>query len=563
MLLAYGPEPPSDVCIPAADAQPSAISESPDDPALALYKSGYSAVLAKKWDESRKAFQQLLKRYPKTKYADAASYWLAYAYARQEPQKGAEYYRQFLKAFPDSPYFPDAVADLERLGYAGNDLPPAAPLPPKAYDEAAAQYDQQEKLKREQERMQRQLDRMAREAEKMEQQRIELLRSEDEESLQPSARSERRKDPEFEIQVAAIQALSRKSEDPQAFETLKGIALDTAADWGLRAAAVQGLRRFKDRDLTSLFQSLVSDRRTEFRRQVILSMASSESKNDATTQSMLVKFVEDAGEQRDIRMASLVALSDMKYPGLATVLEKIIMGDPDLRVRQEALMIAGRWAHADQPQMIRLLTSVAVNTTEHDDIRETALFALAQIADQKAFEVLKNIASADPSRRVRLTAVHALGKRRFESRGDAEALLKHIATRTSEDRETRLAALYALTDGRGDAPVDLLKDLALNEKDEEVRVAAVHLLASSVNDKGKAFTTLSEIYRGASPQSRSIKESALYGIANIGSPEAVSLLKRVAQNDPDQEIRRQAVYFLGSIGGEEAKAALMEILRKK
>jgi HEAT repeat protein len=160
-------------------------------------------------------------------------------------------------------------------------------------------------------------------------------------------------------------------------------------------------------------------------------------------------------------------------------------------------------------------------------------------------------------------ALYVLGKQRTESRAEVEALMREIALRTSEDRDTRMAALCALADSKGDAPIDLYEDLALREKDEEVRQLAVHLLAKSMKDKAKAFSTLSGIYGKASDKERSLKEAALYGIADLGSAQAVSFLRNVAKTDPDHELRRQAIYFLGSIGGEEAKAALLEILRKK
>jgi HEAT repeat protein len=557
------------------DAPTAEVANAPDDPALALYKAGYSAVLAKKWDESRKKFELLLKKFPRSKYADDASYWRAYSSARKDPDKGAEYYRQFLDAYPESPYIGDAVADLERLGHA--EAIPGAPVVVAGYDLAAVQYEKQMQMQAEQERLQAQMENMAGQMEMkagLMQERQRALEDMAERlaegsaaiavgSPEVTARRDPRRDPELEIKIAAIQALSRNREDTRSFETLKSVALDSSADWEVRAAAIQGMHEFKDRDLTALYQALLTDRNAELRQLTIMALARGGKKDDPKLQSLLVKIAEDSRESKDTRMASLVALSELKYDGLMTALEKIVTSDTDRKMRQEALVLVSRVGQSDTARTLRILKSLVSNATEDRETRETALYALAQLRGRQAFDCLKSIATSESDRKLRLTALYALAKMRSESPDEVEAVMKDVAKRTSEDRETRLAALYALSDARSDAPIDLYKDLALQEKDEEIRKVAVHLLAKSVGDKTVAFNTLSGIYGKSSGSDRQLKEAALYGIAEIGNAQSVGFLKNVAKSDPDQEMRRQAVYFLGSIGGDEAKTALIELLRKK
>jgi HEAT repeat protein len=43
----------------------------------------------------------------------------------------------------------------------------------------------------------------------------------------------------------------------------------------------------------------------------------------------------------------------------------------------------------------------------------------------------------------------------------------------------------------------------------------------------------------------------------------VDFLTTIALRHDDYELRRDAVYYLGNIGGEKARAALYEILRGK
>ena len=49
----------------------------------------------------------------------------------------------------------------------------------------------------------------------------------------------------------------------------------------------------------------------------------------------------------------------------------------------------------------------------------------------------------------------------------------------------------------------------------------------------------------------------------MGNDKAVDFLKNVAMSDEDFDLRRDAVYYLGNIGGEKARSALYEILKSK
>jgi HEAT repeat protein len=526
------------VCTVVAENPVLGPNSAPDDPALALYKTGYASVLAKKWDESRKSFQLLLKKYPKSKYADQASYWLAYSYARTDSKKAIEYYRQFLATYPESPYISDAVADLEKLGYTAKEPPPAPPVPPAAYSVAAGQYEQQLQLKAEQERLQ-------------------------EEQAVVSASAGRRPSPENEVKIAAIEALSRNNEDAQAFETLKGIALDTTADWELRSTAVQALRAFKDRDLTPIFQTIIASGSTELRKQGIMSLVRFSTANDAKTTGILVKLAEDSREPEDLRFTAILALREMNYAGLVTVVEKIVTNDTNLKMRREGLLVLSRVEEADKPKALNIFKSVASNSAEAREIREGAIIALAEVRDRQAFEILKGIVLSEPDKKLRQTALYALGRNRGDLEGEIVALIKEVALRSAEDREIRIAALFALSERKTGVPTDFFVDLVAKEKDEEIRKVVVQVLSRSIKDKTAAFNTLSGIYGNATGSDRKVKEAALYGIAELGNAQAVSFLKNVATTEQDQDLRRTAVYFLGSIGGEDAKAVLIEILKKK
>ncbi|HET6273896.1 MAG TPA: HEAT repeat domain-containing protein, partial [Bacteroidota bacterium] len=66
------------------------------------------------------------------------------------------------------------------------------------------------------------------------------------------------------------------------------------------------------------------------------------------------------------------------------------------------------------------------------------------------------------------------------------------------------------------------------------------------------------------PKSRKEQtQTIFYAVAEVGNDRAVDFLTKVALSHDDYDLRSDAVYYLGSIGGEKARAALYQILRSK
>ena len=100
--------------------------EDQDDPSYTLYKAGYKLVLDEKWAEARKKFSEVLSKYPKSKYSAEAHYWTAYSWKYSDTKKAMETYKSFLKQYPASNYYDDALGDLGRLE---NPVVPVVPRP--------------------------------------------------------------------------------------------------------------------------------------------------------------------------------------------------------------------------------------------------------------------------------------------------------------------------------------------------------------------------------------------------------------------------------------------------
>jgi HEAT repeat protein len=136
-------------------------------------------------------------------------------------------------------------------------------------------------------------------------------------------------------------------------------------------------------------------------------------------------------------------------------------------------------------------------------------------------------------------------------RGDADPALA-----------TRIAGVLS---ARGLGDKDLVKR-ALTEgtgtcdtEDQSVRAEALSALRQT--DPDEALAQSKKILGRKDECSVQLRRSALWLIANKKDATATATLVSVAKNDPSMELRSEATGFLGSMGGDDALAALEELVK--
>jgi|GEM_PF-6943464 len=85
---------------------------------LQAYQDAYGLILDQKWEEARKAYEEFLEKYSKSRYVDDARFWICYAMeqAGLSPEEVFRAYHQFTQEFADSKWLDDARANLIRIG---------------------------------------------------------------------------------------------------------------------------------------------------------------------------------------------------------------------------------------------------------------------------------------------------------------------------------------------------------------------------------------------------------------------------------------------------------------
>ena len=553
------------------------LADDQDDPAYAMYKEGYKQIVNEKWDEARKQFELLLKKYPKSKYAGDARYWTAYSLKYSDKKKAIAAYKAFLEAYPQSNYYDDAVSDLSRLENRGATFAGA----PKAYSlgvplnvtspapvvaRAEAEYAKAARISG-----------------------VYTTAAPYQES------SEKEMSPEIRMKLEAFMALVHSGRDEKTFEMVKDVLLDTKQPIQLREAALKGLRQVEEhakswsetarsegqtpamrevagqaiknldkKDVPAIYlQILKSDSSRKLSRMVLYQLGYYAERGDERAFAALKQTALDVKQDRELREAALMGLRGSKHLDLLNVFSEIAKKDPDSRLRQFAIYQIGHVESANEDAAYKLLSEYALDKNEGREMREAALSSLRSIRGSKAASLYLDVAKNDPDERMQQMALYFFVD---ASKGEPDqtfAALKEILLDRKRPWSIRESAMSLLPRMDNDQALGLLVSVAKNEPEERIRMSAINHISQVGKNKSKSLQTLISLFETLPKDQPSTVQSLLYGIASVGNDDAVDFLGKVAKTHENLNVRRTAVQFLGNVGGDKARGILVEILQGK
>ncbi len=507
------------------------------DPGYALYRDGYRLILDEQWGEARKKFGEMIRRYPHSSYLDDARFWSAYSWKFSDRKKALEEYARFMKDFPSSNYFDDAVSEYQRLGgKAGSivrDVPQGIP-------EAAFRIAELEKkLAQIQERL--------------------IIRVPQPPRISFAPRGE---EPGIRLKAEALRALTRSPEDEKAFAVLRETALDTTEPMDIRMVALDGARRFRIGGVGKFLLDVVRNGQdVRFRMMAIEGLRNTPAPENQAVVGTLRALALDQSEPADLRMSALQTLERGDREQFPRILSQIAKADGEVRLQISALQYLSQQQAGERKEAEHVLQEVATDRNRDPAVREVALFGLRQLS--AASDLLIELAKTDPQERVRLAAVYSLGSSFQENPEVINQALEGLAADRTQPRLVRQTALSQLGE-RGKAfDADFLATLASGEPDEDIQQMAIHVLGKVAQGRAKSFAVLTSLFRSIPDDRLGSKDVLLFSVASIGNDEAVDFLASVAQSDASAPLRERAVYYLGNIGSEKARNALLEILRHR
>jgi HEAT repeat protein len=256
----------------------------------------------------------------------------------------------------------------------------------------------------------------------------------------------------------------------------------------------------------------------------------------------------------DLRRRAIFIISQQRTDRSAAILLETARNDPDSEVRGQAVFFLSQ---VGTNEALAALESI-LTTSDNADVRQQALFAISQHRSPRAGELLRDFAvRTDVSAEQRGQALFFLGQRGHQSAENAR-FLRELYPRLN-DPEVRQKALFAISQTRGEESADWLLARALDQNESmEVRKQALFFAAQQ---RALPIARLSELYDRVND--RELKAHIAFVVSQRGrDPEAVDLLMKIARDDQNPELRKQAIFWLGQSRDPRAAAFLLELIKR-
>ncbi len=270
----------------------------------------------------------------------------------------------------------------------------------------------------------------------------------------------------------------------------------------------------------------------------------------------LGSIINGQGQPRESQHAALEALARMESAGALKGLIQVARTHTDPRLRHEAIDYL---RERESPEARDCLLSIIKGKEEPERTQAKALETLASTEDEKALEMLIQVARTHERPSIRRRAIEEL--RRFEEVGTGSpaviGCLVSLINKKEELGEIRRTALDQLAEyGTKDAR-DAIIRIAAGHADPRLREEAIDKLAnideSGLGTPPEVGACLAGILNKPGEQER-IQRKALEALVQARDEKARAILIQTAANHADPRLRQEAIDELGSTEELDAKA---------
>lgn len=496
-----------------------ALAVGSDDPAATAYRTAYELVLKQKWTEARTKFDDIVKRYPRSPYAEDSRYWICHTRWRlgEPPEDVHACFLNFIEKYPHNKFTAQARSNLVELSMfrramqTGDGSVPFVPMKTTAGEDArlaeifALQLVDSNAALR------------------------EVLRLCDTSTNAPfrsklvyvlgSFRTSGairklgqivRTDPLGTIRGDAI-ALLGITKTAVAFDELRTI-VDSPIEYELRRRALGMLTNADVPGLdTLLFRLATTERDPDLSETAAVGL--SRLSGERNTEMLWHLFRRGRTPYlRQTGFFSLVGSSRRLIPPAA--LKKLATGDPDQIIRISAAALGDM--HGDSLDVV--LTMIDLLNMSGYRSGESMLVLLSPKKDDEgprwSFE---GGAMAAPTEKIAKIALYGVEKLWHEKSGPHLALI----ARYSRYPSVRMAALDQIAGLKVVTPVAELSEILKKADDSGIRLSAIRALAVQKNDS--VVAVLLEAAEAATDPA--IRTTAITGLKSLGTPKAHDALK--------------------------------------
>jgi HEAT repeat protein len=253
-----------------------------------------------------------------------------------------------------------------------------------------------------------------------------------------------------------------------------------------------------------------------------------------------------------LRKHAVFIVSQKRSDDATELLLQVARTDPSSDVRAEAIQWLGQ---ARSPRAVSALDSIASSSTD-DDILDKAVFALSQTRDERADAALRRIASDDrKSTHARTQAIFWFGQTHRDA--DDMRFLRELFAR-SRSEEIQSSIIQAMSQARTSEAMRWLIEIA---RDRSVSIDARKNALFWAGQSGADLRQLISLYDEMKGQT-DIQNQLIFVFSQRRDRDAVDKLMDIASNDPDRDLRKQAIFWLGQSRDPRVQKFLLDLINR-
>ena len=264
-----------------------------------------------------------------------------------------------------------------------------------------------------------------------------------------------------------------------------------------------------------------------------------------------VVTVDENDPNDELRILALRTLCENDRVGCSARVNEVLRSSKSARVKEAAIILLGRYGGTEAiPALIQMSRNEPT-----EKLRMRAISALGSTNDERALDVLRELAMSSTYADVSPTdsAIHALAG---HDNPRAVAILGEVATR-GQNMKARTHAVELMARRRGDNVVDEL--LRLYDAVPEVQVKKYVLAALGNRKDPRALNKLVEIARSASDVQ--LRAQAIRAIPNRGEEQDLDLILPLYDSERDNELKDNLLRAIGQYQNQRAYQKLQQVVR--
>jgi len=253
-----------------------------------------------------------------------------------------------------------------------------------------------------------------------------------------------------------------------------------------------------------------------------------------------------------LRRKAVFLLSQKRTDETSSLLLKVVREDPDQEVREQAVF----WlSQVPGDETVAALDSILRDPRTDPDIQDKAIFALSQHNSTRSAAILRTYAERrDAPEEMREKAIFWLGQRHSPENAD---FLKSLFTKV-ENEDLKDKIIFSLSQMGGADNYRWMMDIALDPKEDiEIRKKALFWAGQGrsvdVDDLVKLYDSMKD---------RDMREQLIFVYSQRREDAALDKLFAIGKTDPDRELRKKAIFWIGQSRSPRAAQYLQELINQ-